>query len=243
MLSDFKGGTGKTTTAVNLAHGLAKKDYKVLLVDLDGQGNLTDLLGIADKVNPQTCISKTIKGGDLTIYAINDKLDAIGVCTQSMIGIEFYINNIGKGNNDVLRNILSGVKDDYDFILLDCAPALNIMSVNAFQISDRIMVPIVSDYLSLTGFYKLEPMIYEYTSRTITDIFITKHEPLTKLGKNVVEHLKANRGRLLFNTKIPKNIAIAEQGVEKKSIYDHAKGSLGAAAYERFTNEFLNRVK
>ena len=242
-LSNFKGGTGKTTTSVNLAHGLADRGYKVLVFDLDPQANLTDLMGLYGVISEEHCISNVLRGKtELVVNHVKENLFVVGADSESMIGIDFELQSSLRGGDTKLREIIEPVKAEYDFIILDLAPALNILTVNAYVASDRIMVPIVSDYLSSTGFYKLEERLKKDLNMQITDVLITKHESNTSLAREVVEDFNNNRPELFCQTIIPKNVAISEQGISKLSIFDYAPESTGAHAYMAFVEEFLHRL-
>ncbi len=242
-ISNFKGGTGKTTTSVNLAHGLADKGYKVLAFDLDPQANLTDLMGLYGVITEELCVANVLRGKtDLAINKVKENLFVVGANSESMIGIDFELQSSFRGGDTKLKSIIEPIKEDYDFIILDLAPALNILTVNAYVAATRIMVPIVSDYLSSTGFYKLEERLKRDLNMQITDVVITKHESNTSLAQEVANEFIINRPELFCQTIIPKNVAISEQGLTKQSIYDYAPGSSGAAAYLSFVEEFLRRV-
>ncbi len=242
-VSNFKGGTGKTTTSVNLAHGLANRGFNVLAFDLDPQANLTDLFGLLDKVTDERCVSNTLRGKtDLFINKVSDKMHVVGANSESMIGIDFELQSSLRNGDNKLKNLIDPIKKNYDFIILDLAPALNMLTVNAYVASDRIMVPVLSDYLSLTGYYNLEKRLDLDLNMKVTDILVTKHESNTTLATEVVEELISNRSELLCQTIIPKNIALSEQGISKQSIFDYAPNSSGASAYNAFVEEFLKRI-
>ncbi len=241
-ITNFKGGTGKTTTAVNLAHGLADKGYKVLAIDLDAQANLTDLMGV--QIEPEQCISEALRKKNISVTIINIKenLDVIPSHNFSMVGIETELQNMLSKSDRQLERCISPYYDSYDFIIMDLAPALNSLTVNAYNIADRLVVPILSDYLSLTGLYTLENRLENDLEMSISDVLITKHEASTSLAKEVHKELSENRKEILCNTIIPKNIALSEQGIAKESIYDYAPSSAGAVAYREFVNEIIKRT-
>lgn len=242
-LSNFKGGTGKTTTSVNLAHGLADRGYEVLVFDLDPQANLTDLMGLYEVVTEEMCISNVLREEtELVINKIKDNLSVVGANSESMIGIDFQLQSSLRSRETRLKEIVEPLKEKFDFIIFDLAPALNILTVNAYMAADRIMVPIVSDYLSSTGFYKLEERLRKDLRIQITDVLITKHESNTSLAREVADEFINNRPELFCQTIIPKNVALAEQGISKQSIFDYAPECTGAHAYNAFVEEFLHRL-
>lgn len=244
VITNFKGGTGKTTTSVNLAHGLADRGYKVLAIDLDAQANLTDLMGLTGKVKESDCISNAMRNKEtqVVIKNVKENLDVIGSHNSMMIGLETELQNMLRHSDRQLERCISHLYNDYDYIIIDLAPALNALTVNAYCVADRLIVPMLSDYLSLTGYYTLERRLEEDLEMNITDVLITKHESNTALGKEVHQELSENRSSLLFETVIPKNVAISEQGVAKLSIFDYDPKSSGAIAYNQLVDELLNRI-
>ena len=247
VLSNHKGGTAKTTTSLNIGHGLADRGFKVLLVDLDAQANLTDLCGYGGiAIKEEECISQALrnKKNKAFIKPVKDNLDLIPSQTDSMFGIEFELQSLLVGGDKQLERVLKPFYDVYDYIIIDLPPALNALTVNAYMIADRLMVPILSDYLSLTGFYKLEQKLEDAFDIHITDVVVTRHETSTSISRQVVEEMKKSRPHLLYDTVIRKNVAIIEQGSgEKKySIYDYAPTSIGATDYNNMVDELLNRL-
>lgn len=244
VITNFKGGTGKTTTAVNLAYGLAVKGFKVLAVDLDAQANLTDLMGFTGRISEEECISNSLRNKQIsvTVKKVNDNLDLIGAVNTMMIGIETELQNLLRHSDRQLDRCISHLFSEYDYVVIDLAPALNALTINAYTIADRLIVPIVSDYLSLTGFYALENRLHEDLELRISDVIITKHEANTALAKEVHQELASNRTNLLLDTLIPKNVSISEQGVAKQSIFDYAPRSKGAIAYQKVVEELLKRM-
>lgn len=248
-VTNFKGGTTKTTTSVNLVHRLADLGYRVLGIDLDAQANFTDLMGL--ELEPKQCLSNSLRNSMVPVVinrikentcGKNGYLDVIGAETCTMMGIESELLMMMKNSEHQLYSVLFPHYAKYDFVVLDLAPAMNKLSVNAYNISDRILVPVITEYLSASGFFKLEERLQEDMQIKITDLVISRHENNTRSGKLALDELKTLRGNILMDTIIPKNIDLAEMGNYKQPIFDFSPESKGAKAYVAFVDELLTRI-
>ncbi len=245
-IANHKGGVGKTTTVASLGSILAKKGYKVLLVDLDAQANLTSSL--VDTHEGAT-VYEVLTGrvDELPVVEINDHLHLVASSLNlAMIDVEL---STAIARETILSGILrsDAVADHYDFILLDCPPSLGLITMNAFAASSHIIIPLVSEVLPFTGLTminqfidlvrrKLNPEIH------ICGILLTRWES-SRLSKTIEEKLRNNIGDLVFDTKIRKNVRLAEAPLENQNILDYDKNSNGARDYLSFTDEFLSRMK
>lgn len=247
-----KGGVGKTTTTVNLGIGLARHGKKVLLIDADAQGNLTDSLGWnePDKlpVSLATVMSKVIteepiepnegilhhaEGVDL--MPANIELSAMEVSLVNTMSRE-----------SVLRNYLNEVKDKYDYVLIDCMPSLGMITVNALAAADSVIIPVQAHYLPAKGMSQLLQTISRVKKNInpnlkIDGALITMVDSRTNFAKEISSLLRDNYGDKLrvFKTEIPLAIKAAETSAEGKSIYAHDAHGKAATAYEALTKEVL----
>ena len=251
-LANQKGGVGKTTTTVNLGIGLARHGKKVLLIDADAQGNLTDSLGWnePDKlpVSLATVMSKVIteepiepnegilhhaEGVDL--MPANIELSAMEVSLVNTMSRE-----------SVLRNYLNELKDKYDYVLIDCMPSLGMITVNALAAADSVIIPVQAHYLPAKGMSQLLQTIGRVKKNInpnlkIDGALITMVDSRTNFAKEISSLLRDNYGDKLrvFKTEIPLAIKAAETSAEGKSIYAHDAHGKAAAAYEALTKEVL----
>ncbi|WP_050640292.1 MULTISPECIES: ParA family protein [Clostridia] len=251
-IANQKGGTGKTCTTVNLGIGLANQEKKVLVVDTDPQGDLTTSLGVKDiddlpitlstimgkiiediPIKPQEGILHHEEGIDL--IPANIELSAMEISLVTAMSREY-----------VLRNYLQQVKQNYDYILLDCMPSLGMITINALSAADSVIIPVQAHYLPAKGMTQLIKTIGKVKRQLnpqlkMEGILITLVEGRTNLAKSVSTTLREQYGSAVkvFKTEIPKGIAAAETSAEGKSIYAYDKDSSVAKAYEAFTKEVL----
>ena len=241
-----KGGVGKTTSTINLGAQLAKNGSKVLIVDADPQGNATSGLGLfgdsfesttydilvsnqtIDKVVQETYIP------NLYIIPANPNLAGAEIDLSTMLNREFK-----------LKESLSSCT--HDFILIDCPPALGLLSINALTASNLVLIPVQAEYYALEGLSQLLNVIQRVkeginAKLEILGVFITMYDKRTSLSEQVLSELKKHFGDKVFDAIIPRNIRLAEAPSFGKAIFDHDKWSKGARAYKQLAKEVMERV-
>jgi len=252
-LSNQKGGVGKTTTTVNLGIGLAMQGKKVLLVDADAQGNLTDSLGYKQPdnlpVSLATILSKVMLEEEYEpnegILHHDEGVDLIpGNIELSAIDVSL-VNTMSR--ETVLRSYIDTVKNKYDYVLIDCMPSLGMMTINALAAADSVIIPVQSHYLSAKGMMQLLKTIARVKRQinpqlTIDGVLLTMVDNRTNFAKDISFVLRRDYGDKLhvFKTEIPLSIRAAEISAEGKSIYSHDPKGKAAIAYEVLTKEVLD---
>lgn len=252
-LANQKGGTGKTTTTVNLGIGLAAQGKKVLLVDADAQGNLTDSLGYQEPDNLPVSLA-TI----LTKIMMEEAYEANEGLLQHTEGVDLMPGNIElsaievslvntMSRETVLRTYINAVKDKYDYVLIDCMPSLGMMTINALAAADSVIIPVQAHYLPAKGMTQLLQTIARVRRQinpklTIDGVLLTMVDNRTNFAKDISFILRRDYGDKLrvFQTEIPLSIRAAETSAQGKSIYAFDPHGIAAKAYEAFTKEVQN---
>lgn len=245
-----KGGVGKTTTNINLCAYLAMEGYKVLTLDIDPQGNTTSGLGI-DKRNLELSMYDVLTS-DVSISDVIVKSDLIqnlhiAPSTMELAGAE--VEMIGDGDREhILVNKLQEVKENYDFIFIDCPPSLGILTINALTCSDSVLIPIQSEFYALEGVGQLINTIQLVTKSLNTNLSIegvvmTMYDNRTNLSNEVYKEVKNYFKDKVFKSTIPRNIRLAEAPSFGLPIMLYDDKCKGADAYKKFTKEFLKRQK
>ncbi|MFN3555471.1 MAG: ParA family protein [Bacteroidales bacterium] len=241
-ISNHKGGVGKTTSAINIGAGLARKGKKVLLIDTDPQANLSQSLGINEH-NPN--LYSALKGltplDPLRIQKNLFLVPAIG----ELGGAELELS-AEAGREFILRELIEPVKPNFDYILIDCPPSLGLLTINAFTASDEIFIPMQAQYLALQGIGKLLGLVEKIQKRLnpnlkISGIFITQFDRRKVLNRYVMDTLESHFSDKVFKTRIRNNVALAEAPNAGCDIFTYQETSNGAFDYQQLVKEILKR--
>lgn len=246
-VANQKGGVGKTTTTINLSACLAEQGQKVLVIDVDPQGNTTSGLGI-DKNNTENTVYELMLGeasiNDCIYKSVMDDLDVIP-SNVNLAGAEIDLIDIDN-REYILKKIVDSLKEKYDFILLDCPPSLSMLTVNAMTAANTVLVPIQCEYYALEGLSQLIRTINLVKRKLnpeleIEGVVFTMYDARTNLSLQVVENVKANLKQTVYKTIIPRNIRLAEAPSHGLPINLYDTKSAGAESYRLLADEVIHR--
>jgi len=248
-VANQKGGVGKTTTSVNLAACLARLGKKVLLIDFDPQGNSTVAVGI-DKdqleLSAYDVVLNDVKAKDVILHVDRVSIDLIPA-NGDLTAAEVQLLEEDKGPKR-LRKALKKVADDYDLVIIDCPPTLNMLTLNALVASDGVLVPVQCEYFALEGLSALMDTLQTVQKELNPDLQIvgllrTMHDRRNNLANDVSNELVAHFGMKVLQTIIPRNIRLAEAPSYGESILDYDANSAGAVAYLALANELIRKTR
>ncbi len=246
-IANQKGGVGKTTTAVNLSVALSLLKKKVLLVDADSQANATTGVGLEKSKIENSLYQGLIGKADIheiMLPACVPKMHIVPA-NVDLIGFEFEMAP-EKHRESKLKHLIAPVQDDFDFIIIDCPPALSLMTLNAFTASHFVLIPLQSEFFALEGLGQLLDTIKRVKTSfnpvlKIKGILLTMYDKRTNLAQNVFDDAKNYFHDLVFTTKIPRNVKLAESPSYGLPIHLYDKQSPGAKEYMKFARELLKR--
>ena len=244
-IANQKGGVGKSTTAINLSACLSEKGKKVLVIDVDPQGNTTSGFGI-DKNGDQNSLYEMISDDldikDVIIKNAWHSLDLIP-SNINLSGAEVELLNEEDPQN-VLKGKIDKIKRSYDFIIMDCPPSLSILTINALSAAGSVIVPIQCEYYALEGLSQLIETIQLVQDRInqklkIEGILFTMYDVRNRLSSQVVENVKENLDQKIFDTVIPRNVRLAEAPSFGMPVIEYDPKSSGAASYDKLADELI----
>ena len=246
--SNQTGGVGKTTTSINLASGRAHVGKKVLLIDFDSQGNATQGLN-ASQNNSQATIHSVLMEGvpiqQAIVPKMNPRIDIVPA-NINLAGADLDMDKMEAGKEELLKKAIAPIRDQYDYIIIDCPPSLGLLNTNALTAADSILIPVQCEYYALEGVTQLLitiRLVQRTSNRNlkIEGILLTMFDIRTRLSVEVSQDVRQTFGKLVYQNSIPRNVKLSEAPSRGMSIFEYDPKSTGAKAYAGLTEEVLKR--
>lgn len=248
-IANQKGGVGKTTTAVNLSASLGLRNKKVLLIDTDPQANATSGVGVSISEDGLTCYDVLIDDAPMRDAIVKTEFKNLCICPGDMNLAAADIELAGSDNREFkLKTAIDAVKDEFDFVIIDCPPSLGLITINAFCASDSVIMPIQCEYYALEGLSQLTKTIRRIKkslnkSLTIEGVLLTMFDKRTNLSVQVVDEIQKYFSSDAFKTVIPRNVRLSEAPSYGMPVIYYDKNSKGAACYKKLAAEIIKNNK